>query len=282
MHYKLEYLCMGKKMYLWVILATFITLLYSYNLSVRPDMDRVYPETRARVVIDKLMAQHNALKDYLTSLETTKTGLSYLPYSQGDGINVTASPGSNYLGKGADDNDTMCKVPERTSEVNGIPQINMKDISCREAIFQYLPLGYKIDTSSDEKPISKIYCVNADDESQLAGSCNDPNTKIFIISYQTIPSRWLNKKTLTPGADFMGAISKVAGYGRSIGIVENDGGLFLSGGQRVSEFTDGTEHVTSEKRALPGVLSNDSDFTDLRCTEDGTKQCFLEIQQIYK
>ena len=46
-------------MYLWVVIATFITIIYSYNLPVRADLDRVHAESRAGVVVTKFFAQHN-------------------------------------------------------------------------------------------------------------------------------------------------------------------------------------------------------------------------------
>ena len=62
-------------MYLWIIIATFIAMLASFNLSVRPDMDRVFAETKASVVITKFNALHNGVKDYFNSQAPAKTGL---------------------------------------------------------------------------------------------------------------------------------------------------------------------------------------------------------------
>ena len=67
-------------MYLWVVLATFIVALYSYNLSVRSDLDRVFAETKASVVIAKFRALHNGVKDYFNSQAPSKTGLTHVTY----------------------------------------------------------------------------------------------------------------------------------------------------------------------------------------------------------
>lgn len=81
-------------MYLWVVIATFITILLSYNLSVRPDMDRAYAETRASVAIAKFRALHNGVKDYLNSQAPEKTGQTRVTYYPGTGVNVSTPEGS--------------------------------------------------------------------------------------------------------------------------------------------------------------------------------------------
>lgn len=265
-------------MYLWVILATFITLLYSYNLSVRPDMDRVHAETKARVVIDKFMAQHNAFKDYLTSLETSKTSQLTVPYSPGQNIN------------GGNDKDILssdCKI--YSTGQDGYVQEENKN--CEEVIKGYLPLGYKLKDPADPHPIvSEIFCFDHDNDGYAkqcnisqdinGGSCcNNNNTEIFIITYQKLPNRWINKATDNMlNADMLGALSKVPGYGRIIGYTRHDGSdIVLSGGQKTMDYSGGTGTEVIEERILPPALVAESPFKDM-CS----KYCLLEIQQIYK
>ena len=51
-------------MYIWVLLATFITLLFSFNLSVRSDMKELYVDTQAATVASKMYVQHKAAEEY--------------------------------------------------------------------------------------------------------------------------------------------------------------------------------------------------------------------------
>lgn len=266
-------------MYLWVILATFITLLYSYNLSVRPDMDRVHAETKARVVIDKFMAQHNAFKDYLTSLETTKTGQSTVPYYPGEGLHVN----SKHEGRGdLLEDGKQCWTYKKDN--NSYTQENCEDI-----IRSYLPMGYDLDSS--RAIISKVFCfddnVYGDTEQCHSGAgvscCNNPNTKIFIITYQKLPNRWMNKETNMPNADILGALSKVPGYGRIIGYTTKNeyGETVLSGGRKEIDYSSGTATEIIDTRILPRALDADGDFQHFGCHEEDT-YCLLEIQQIYK
>lgn len=55
-------------MYIWVILATFIAILYGFNLSVRPDMRQIYVEPQAEAAVSKIVLQHQAAEKYVSSL----------------------------------------------------------------------------------------------------------------------------------------------------------------------------------------------------------------------
>lgn len=67
-------------MYIWMILATFMVLLYSYNLSVRGDMREVKIEPQAEVVVSQLVVQQRAGQEYIRWLASplNETGMSYL------------------------------------------------------------------------------------------------------------------------------------------------------------------------------------------------------------
>ena len=59
-------------MYLWVILATFIVALASFNLSVRPDMRQLYVEPQAEAAVTRIMLQHQGAAKYVESLRITE------------------------------------------------------------------------------------------------------------------------------------------------------------------------------------------------------------------
>ena len=52
-------------MYIWVILATFLAMLASYTLAVRPDMRSVTVEPVAEAVLGKIVVQHKSAKNYV-------------------------------------------------------------------------------------------------------------------------------------------------------------------------------------------------------------------------
>ncbi|MBQ2810938.1 MAG: hypothetical protein IJF12_02090 [Alphaproteobacteria bacterium] len=243
---------MRKAMYLWVVMATFIAILYSFNLPIRADLDRVHAETKASVVVTKFFAQHNAVKDYFNSQARDKTGQSSVTYYPGDGVNISADTEGTDVGT------------------------NVK---------KYLPIGF----IEDESTISKVYCLeNGDRASPQCTStpdgscCSAEYTGIYVVSYRQIPSRWINKVTKMPNADILGYMGKARGYGKSFGYTDNiDGKLVLSGGQMVQEFDTSGEKVGDaqfEYHEIFEAVKNDPDFEN--CMGENV-HCLYAIQQIY-
>ena len=52
-------------MYVWVLLATFIAMLYAFNLSTREDMRSLYTVPQAESVVAKIVTQHRAARQYM-------------------------------------------------------------------------------------------------------------------------------------------------------------------------------------------------------------------------
>lgn len=251
-------------MYLWVIIATFITILYSFNISVRADLDRVHAETKAGVVVTKFFAQHNAVKDYLNSQATSKIGQSRVPYFPGDGYN-----------------SSTC--------VEGSEKCDLSSY-----VETYLPVGYIEDT----EVVTKVFCLeNGDPEAEqctsgVGGSCcSDEYTGIYVVSFRKIPSKWINKVTTMPNADVLGYMAKARGYGKSFGYTDkidtdSDGTpdtLVLSGGQMVQEYDESGEKVGDPKfqyHEIFNAVKSDADFVEMECDKEGV-HCFYAIQQIY-
>ena len=262
-------------MYLWVVLATFIVALYSYNLSVRSDLDRVFAETKASVVIAKFRALHNGVKDYFNSQAPSKTGLTHVTYYPGDGVNITSQ--------------------SETEE----------DVLTLDDVVDYLPVGYAKagDTLEDiatltggGEIVSKVFCFEEGDTtkqcvSSIDGSCcsNDcledgKCSGIYTVSFAAMPSRWINKETLNPNADMKMAVAKVRGYGETFGYTQKtDGKLVLSGGHMVQEY-DASGNPVGDKKfeylERYKAIQDDEDFKRIGCDQDD-KHCLFAIQQIY-
>ena len=241
-------------MYLWVVIATFITILYSYNVSVRSDLDRVHAETKASVVITKFRAQHNAVKDYFNSQATDKIGQTSVTYHPGQGVNLVDS--SHEL------------------------QVSIEN---------FLPIGFK----QDDNVVSKVFCLeNGDITSPQCTNgvdgkscCSDDNMGIYVVSFRMLPQRWRNKITEMPNADLLGAMAKSRGFGKTFGYLEViDGDLVLSGGHLVYEIDENTGERTKnanfEYHKVFEAVKNDADFIDKKCHEEKS-HCLYAIQQIY-
>lgn len=70
-------------MYIWMILATFMVLLYSYNLSVRGDMREIKIEPQAEVVVSQLVVQQRAARDYIRQRTPPRNGSDVITYTSG-------------------------------------------------------------------------------------------------------------------------------------------------------------------------------------------------------
>ena len=66
-------------MYIWVVLATFIAILYGFKLSVRSDMRQIYVEPQAEAAVSKIVIQHKAAVKYIGDLVSDKK-----PYNAGE------------------------------------------------------------------------------------------------------------------------------------------------------------------------------------------------------
>ncbi len=263
-------------MYLWVVIATFITILYSYNLSVRPDMDRAYAETRASVEVAKFRAQHNAVKDYLVSQERAKHNILH----PDDPItHVSYFPGDKFSKSTAES--------EEVASGGTIPQ---------DGVETYLPVGFSLVYDM----VSKVICLEedavADGESKynakqcesgggLDGSCcTNDGVAIYVVSFKKIPTRWIDKNNETrPKADLLSYIGKSGGHGSKFGYtkINESGQLVLSGGNMVQEYDEDGNSVGApqyEEQPIFKVIYEDEDFKECK---EGKVPCFYAVQRIY-
>jgi hypothetical protein len=242
-------------------------------------MDRVQSETKAGVTVAKLRTQQNAAKDYLASQERARTE-GYKDY-------VSYFPGDKY------------------------PQSSSSDDSASGSswpIEDYVPFGHQLPATA-EGVITKVFCMDdntatmsdeiiedyadqCDMSAEPTRSCCSDSSGIFVVTFQTITARWLNKslKTPTPSTDLIGALQRIPGYGNSIGyIIHNDDGDILSGGRAVNTYdfnvldATGQPKIKStihEFRKIYTAIQSDKDYK-YHCGKDNGKTCIFAIQQIY-
>lgn len=189
-------------MYLWVLIATFMVALLSYNLSVRPDADRAYMETKAQTIVAKFKAQHNAFRLYIDSLKIKQD-------EERETVDYVSDLGYN--------NGKLIYHHEEVSD---------SDLSASD-VAKYQPFGYH--PQSDV--YSKVYCmVERDDEIQTCEEyyhddtcCAFPEVTVYVVSWQSLPSRWVNKSdddVYIPTSDMMSVISKIDGFGDRFGYAD--------------------------------------------------------------
>lgn len=164
-------------MYIWVILATFMAMLYSFNLSPRADIRELEIEPVAKALISKLVIKQQAAGRYMRG--------NTPPYAH------TLLNGS----------------PIYSSNI-----IYTSGILTDEQLKGYLPYGF----NEDGSVTTEIYCLNKNNQSQ-AMDCADEKAIRYLVAYTVIPQRWLNVKSGLPNNDFNNAMKQIIGYDNSFG-----------------------------------------------------------------
>lgn len=170
-------------MYIWVILATFMAMLYSFNLSPRADIREIEVEPVAKALISKLVIKQQAAGRYMRG--------NTPPYAHSEGDDGTIYKSDNIVYKAG---------------------ILTQDDLAPETGITYLPYGFKDDGSVT----TEIYCLNRENQSQAMDCANEKAIR-YLVAYTVIPQRWLNVKTGLPNNDFNNAMKQIIGYDSSFG-----------------------------------------------------------------
>lgn len=250
-------------MYLWIVIATFMVALISYNLSVRPDVDRAYMETRASTIITKFRVQHNAFKEYIASFKLSKDSVdSAVPYSSG--LTYT---GGELLTEKSYGNPTDIQLDAEKVEKR-MPYGFEPYPDTFSKVFCFRIISYDMDQDYEQT----CEQVSAGD----VRCCADSMSRVYVISWQKIPSRWIGSDG-KPISDMRAALSKSEGYGYAIGYIVNNDEItshpVVSGGMGMG--------IKNGKRVLKyqpvyTAVTQDSDY-QATCKN---KPCLIAINQV--
>lgn len=235
-------------MYIWVILATFLAALYSFNIGYRSDIRAMETEPLAQALIDKLIIQQQSAALYVAA---------------------NTPPNAKY----ADG-----RLAPQIIYSAGIISYNKNgDI---EGLNAYLPYAYKY----DNKIVSEIYCLKKTNLAQKANQCSDTDAVRFLISYMQIPQRWLNVVTQKPNNDFIAAIKSSAGLDTSIGFVDCATGSGNSCAKYALNGVEGIMHNYTDKNGaakdivnmeIPAYMAQNGGFKTT-CITSG-KKCLAQM-----
>jgi len=246
-------------MYLWIVLGTFMVALMSFSLPIRPDMDRTNSDTKAQVVITKFRTQHNAFKRYIES-KSVKLSEMQANDEAGQSNTVVYYSGIGYSGANyfemptSEDPAHMLSstivgganiptTPNTFRSSTDFAKPFNKDVELAD-FRRFLPYGFE----KAGNIVSKVYCfANNTDEAYnystvceadehfssatdvRANCCARSDVDVYVISWQPLPSRWVQKEKGAnfgtrknppkPTADMMAAIAKSEGYGSSFGYI---------------------------------------------------------------
>lgn len=248
-------------MYIWVILATFLVALYSFNLSHRADIRSVEIEPLARAFLSKIIIKQDAATSYIRAHTPPSAVVQYPDGSSISSDYVTYSPGI----------------------------IDKSDLQAANGA-SYLPYGYK----DDDSVTSEIYCVDKDD-TNLERACSDENAIRYVVTYMPVPQKWLNLKTKLPNNDLLTAMKELIGYNTSFGYpickkyLED-----TENGERfcdtvVLKNSDQYELLSEEELAgkspidlypeLPGYISKNGGFADTCNNPKKENLCLMYIYE---
>lgn len=199
-------------MYLLMLLATFLSAIYGYNLSVRPDYDRDVPRKKAMAVIYKFFYQHNTMATLIASQAPSA---------------AWCQPGDLLYGE----DDYVAQYKSSGSEPESFPMRRLD----RDG--HVLPGGRDIMQTGrsfypSDQMVSKVLCPNGDlyDATAECTSTEDPggtggvidsccvDHKKYLISYSKLDARWRNRMTGLVSADFLWAVAQ-KDYKTNMGVI---------------------------------------------------------------
>lgn len=172
-------------MYIWVILATFITILYSFNLSTRADMRKLYVEPQAEAVVAKLVEQHRAAQKYVRDHMPPDNGSSTVSYHPGEVSFANLKP---YLPYGFNGSQTNS---------------------------EYTTLLYCLDRTSDKFSQAMTGCTGSG-----PSCCGDAKSITYLATFGCVPQKWRNIRTGRPNNDMLNAIQNIVGMGTDMGYAD--------------------------------------------------------------
>ena len=183
-------------MYLWVIIATFITAIAFMSTSLRPDMKHLFVEPQAQNVVTKIYTQHRAAMKYVH--KNRRSGAD-------GGIGFEA-------GEVTMDN------------LKGYAPYGFKKDS---GTATFTTAIYCLDKNSDGHSALPSDCQTGGGDPAnptpptVANCCAAKNRIVYLVTYGCVPYKWRDIKTGKPSAELLNAMKDTLGYVNGFGYVVN-------------------------------------------------------------
>ena len=265
-------------MYLLMLLATFVSAIYGYNLSARADYERDIARKRAAGVVYRFLFHTKTVSELVSRVSSTYSripSLGLMGVQPNDLIyadfNASGVPGDNkgtslayQQGEGENKNIQYFLLRRKNNNNQDNPMyypaasgIEVKD---------WLTFGRKLYDKSEM--VTKVVCMDTskamfesgakqctsetDSEHHLISSCCSGNSERYLVSYRTFDVRFINRITHKINMDFWNAINERA-FLDNIGIIYWEGGKWKFNGRL--NFPPAFEE---EKRAYEEAHKNDA------------------------
>lgn len=280
-------------MYLLMLLATFVSAIYGYNLSARADYERDIARKRAAGVVYRFIFHTKTVAELVSRVSSTYSGipsLGFMGVQPNDLIyadfNASGIPGDN---KGTSlayqqGTNTQYFLLRRKNNHNGDNPVYYPAGSGIE-VQDKLTFGRKLYDKSEM--VTKVVCMDsskamfesgatqctssADSEGNLTGSCCSGNKERYLVSYRNFDVRFINRITHKINMDFWNAINERA-FLDNIGIIYWEGGKWKFNGRL--NFPPAFEE---EKRAYEEAHKNDADIDKRYFPGELKKKTYWEL-----
>lgn len=204
-------------MYLLMLLATFMSAIYGYNLSPRPDYDRDVVRKKAASVVFRFAFQHSSAKE-----------LAFYIFSG-------AEPYSEYVSFIMPGDMLYAKEGEEAVMIYKQQGGSGIEFDLEGKLLVRGRLLYP----SDEM-VSKIVCLDKpmyeensqmcnmsefgnDEEGYHGTCCNTEKDGVrYFVSFKRVDPRWINRMTGKPNSDFIYSLHRKE-YSENLGIISWDG-----------------------------------------------------------
>ncbi len=222
-------------MYIWILLASFVTALFAFNLSVRPDSAKLYQESQADAVVTKLVRQHDAAEGWFKYVKKNiENGNSNVALYEQDNSeeDVTAD---DEISEDAENTKEEIENSE-TENVEGTENNGAILSGSFQDTIDADRLGYLskyingMKVNGLPKAITKIFCVGHDTENAIEnegasiGECLTKNGDLYILTVAPVPVRWQSRdangeSTGVPNTSMRQVLFRYGGAAYRIGYV---------------------------------------------------------------
>ena len=236
-------------MYIWMMLAAFIVMLATFNLSPRSDLQSKHQVPLAEASITKFLIQHDAAVRHAKYNKALKS------------LNHGLLTGCNDSNQGQ-----MCKY---------FPVgFNYEENLYYSGIYCLNSAVYSTTTNPDTGDITKTIETQ---EGVNEASCNATSgSEVYVISYGRVPQRWKNVSSNRILGDYYTAMHSRIAVGASCGIVVPKKGDDEKRNPLGSEYV--IEGIDVQNESIPKYLLDDSEFNEV-CTKevDGEFPCIIYV-----
>lgn len=275
-------------MYLLMLLATYMSAIYGYNLSARPDYDRDIVRKKAMAVLSRFIAHHTEVTKFVSKISNGNYSadisfllpgdLVYNDHTEtGDGKEVNLVYNQERTGT---EKKVFLRKISGESESEDIMQMGKRLYGGDEMITKIICLDRDM-SCTDDNSDGYEFCMGPDgefgevqtcqittdpsDPGQITGTCCNRDHDVFLVSYKKVDAQWLSKITGEVGIDFTNAIKEREFY-NNVGVISWKNGAWQFRGRM--KFIPSYKHAEAEwyethaiDEAFPSTLKERTSWT---------------------